>query len=623
MPEGPLTFYRTPDYRMVLRDILYVANDIRDTWDTVTNPVPARFIEEQPEVWNPNNREEGGISMPEVGTTEEVEFNIPLSESARSQVFRWLDVSNTLMQSLDIGVWSEQLESLTANLAPITYPVRRGGLELRQPSRALGGYSVISETIRESDATAMVDVASNGCIALVKQPNRYGYDVIYALVPRSGLENEAWKNFIGSAYIAGEVGTTDGESRIISSSLSEQMTNYREFRTLFRTRYMREVIHQRLGLRGGEPVEVLTAIQKRDLELRSLKRYEAFSMKMLRTLTPKQSPFSVLPMLPHKTLSSRRWGIEIEAVDIAGIGTPEHWDLKGDGSLRALPADGATEVEHNDWCAIYNNDDDDDDYDCDCDEGYGGESGYTKTGEWNSPVLNSYHSRGLKYLCDELTGRRSNKTPGVHVHVEANDLTIKQTVKLTSMYSLLEPLFDSAYQREDREYCRPVNADEFFKRVRRAKEAEKKNLDIRQVEFTSRYWSVNLASLYSHGTIEFRAMGPVYDYEHLVRWAYFCREMINVAKSKATQKDWVKVRSMEDLVVVFAKFGKETPTPSWAKNVPAKDVVEALGESNRRKPFVSNFTTKNAGGRDIRVKEVFEDYSGSVLLSEVRGHSDF
>lgn len=72
-----------------------------------------------------------------------------------------------------------------------------------------------------------------------------------------------------------------------------------------------------------------------------------------------------------------------------------------------------------------------------------------------------------------------------------------------------------------------------------------------------RYVTLNLQSLNRHGTVEFRAMGPVYDYDYLVRWAMFCREMVNIAKAGVTAKEWNSVNSWADLTALFAKYGKE------------------------------------------------------------------
>src|SRR5690606_22483607 len=67
----------------------------------------------------------------------------------------------------------------------------------------------------------------------------------------------------------------------------------------------------------------------------------------------------------------------------------------------------------------------------------------------------------------------------------------------------------------------------------------------------------NTHSLSTHGTLEFRAMGPVYEYDYLIRWAMLCRELVNSVANGATTKDFAKIKSWDDLVMFIAKFGKE------------------------------------------------------------------
>lgn len=560
--------------------------------------------------------------MPEVGTTETVDVSIPLSSTARAQVFRWMNMSETLMHSLDDAVWLRQLTALRENLNDLQYSVVRGGLTLGVPTRQMNSYNISVDMLSPDIAENLVDAASNGCVSLdvVRVSDLHGNT--YRLTPRSNLEDAAWRAFSGGTVISSlrqDDGITFGVS---THELQESMALYREFRTLFRTRYMREEIHRRLGQSSASTPEDngRMAAQKRDENFR---KYDKYSRTLRIAMKLEAAPFSVLPILPHKTLSSRRWGIEIEAVDIANVKTPDFWELKSDGSLRSLSdQDNENQIpseDHSEYCPIYDygyDSEDDDGYphECDCDAQYesGGGSAYTEVGEWNSPVLRSFHSRGLEYLCSELENRRTNKSPGIHVHVEAADLTLDQTLKLTTMYTSFEPLFESAYFRDERSYCQPVDAREFFKRVDAANNVKKSGGTVRNLAFSSRYWSVNLASLRGKGTVEFRSMGPKYNYEHLVRWAYFCREMVNVARSDVKQREWSRVRTMADLVVLFSKYGKETPTPSWAKNVPARDVVAELGIETRRKPNKKNFSTATEHGGQFILTEVFEDYVGAT-----------
>jgi len=73
-----------------------------------------------------------------------------------------------------------------------------------------------------------------------------------------------------------------------------------------------------------------------------------------------------------------------------------------------------------------------------------------------------------------------------------------------------------------------------------------------------RYRDINLQAYNAHGTIEFRAMGPVYDYKHLVRWAWLCRELVNISKLDLPDSLWRSVTSMADILNIVYEYGSET-----------------------------------------------------------------
>lgn len=314
------------------------------------------------------------------------------------------------------------------------------------------------------------------------------------------------------------------------------------------------------------------------------------------------NPLSQMVVLPHGTLSSRRWGIEIEAVDIAGVDTPKYWDLREDGSLRSLNDDDGYR-EHDGDCDYV------EDYTEECNCGYEDYyDNYSDTGEFTSPILRSYHSRGLEYLCSMLEHRPTNTTPGIHVHVEASDLSPSQVGRVQMIYSLLEPLFESEYKRSVREYCRSIAPQDVLSVLRtlRKIQADKGHRATTQLGyFTERYRTVNLNALAAHGTIEFRAMGPRYNYETLTRWAQFCREIVNIAAANVPQNEWRKVRTFTDLLDLFSRYGKETPTPGEKAPRTTGAVSTALGNENRRN---ANY---NAVARDV-----FEDYTRRVVQME-------
>lgn len=296
-----------------------------------------------------------------------------------------------------------------------------------------------------------------------------------------------------------------------------------------------------------------------------------------------------MPILPHGTKSSRTWGIEVEAAGARGVSEPGYWNRKYDGSLESAYGEGGLYVdpedcdyadEHQEYVTVLqffekgeelpngdiaeedayveveieNPDYRDPDYCDDC--GYVWCDEDDDTAEFTSPVLHSFHSRGLEQLVEDLSHEPQNDSAGIHVHVGADDLTPKQIGALVWSYQLIEPLIEKSYRRKTRGYCRRRSTDHVQRIIRQGKRVQ----DIQEMDGLDRYVSLNLYSLEKFGTVEFRAMGPVYEYEHLVKWAMFCREMVNVAAADVPMKVWQRVASFDDVQAIFRAYGKESST---------------------------------------------------------------
>jgi hypothetical protein len=341
-------------------------------------------------------------------------------------------------------------------------------------------------------------------------------------------------------------------------------------RLLSRREYHRNNIRRNMpGRLAQERVlaaEQQAAYAKRREAVQKYLKYRASKSPVAQMLIP------TLPFVEHKVKASLRWGIEIETGagrDLSG--TPESWDNKGDGSLEsaygAAWTDPADCPEYSDYhteatTTVYldngsswevpNPDFEDPRY-CSycCDNG----SDYDEDDcvELVSPILTSMHSRGLKQICDDLEYAPRTDSAGIHVHVEAKELTVRQISQLVLAYDSIEHLIESSYDRVERGYCKRRSADDILEIARDAKTAPNQQ----SMNKGDRYVTVNLQALSAHGTIEFRAMGPKYNYDHLVRWAMFCREMVNCAKNGATMQDWAKVKDWEGVLGMFLKFGVE------------------------------------------------------------------
>ena len=609
------------------------------------------------------NNENEGEEMPNATSEVEVEeevvtIAVPHSEDSMSELFQTLNTPQILMQGLDPESWEAHRQELLEAVRDVPWEVRRGSFTLDTYPTARVGRNIIR--IRSTPLSVVQEFlasASNGRISLAPVEN-VAYK--YRLKPISTLEDDAWVTYGGSSLtLYSDTSPSNGEELIDLRNVSILMS---EFTSFMRHRDHREFIRQAMRDRMSGKAEKPNAKTAPEWTTTRADHFKTFLRGVKSRLRPEENPFQKLPILPHKTLSSRTWGIEIEAVDIEGVKTPEYWELKGDGSLRNLsvasipsrtapspqPEVGTTNNlrpapseparhDHDEDCGYF--EDDEDEYgeetsgQCTC--GYFDEyneyaeryRAWTReyynsnrssntdirshTGEWNSPVLRSYHSRGLKYICDNIESRNTNDSAGVHVHVGAGDLSPAQAIQLSIIYTALEPLFESEYHRgSTRTYCKSPDVPELINRFNAMRRVKAEGLGATAMQFSSRYWTVNLAALASHKTVEFRAMGSIYNYEHLVRWAYFCRELVNIARANVPQSVWTKVRTIEDLVSLFAKYGKETPTPEWAATELATDILESLGSENRRLPQYAFLNPESLNSPLL----VNDDYSSSQTI---------
>lgn len=276
-----------------------------------------------------------------------------------------------------------------------------------------------------------------------------------------------------------------------------------------------------------------------------------------------------IPIAPAGTASSRTWGIEIETVRANQVNRhnlPSGWEDTYDGSLPSsdcgeycdCACDGCTS-DYGDHCYEH---DDDCHYDCSDND--------TKSREFVSPILSSFNSRGLLSLCTDL-GTRPDEAyqAGIHVHVGADDLTVFDVTRLLVAYSAIERLIEPALHRKERDYCKPMGTDQLRWWLGRLREWRRLNpdklptprqvLDAEAYAARDRYVDVNLQALTKHGTIEFRAMGAWYDYDHLVRWAWIVRELVNVSKLGIDQREWTTTKTMADVIAILRKYGSELP----------------------------------------------------------------
>lgn len=281
--------------------------------------------------------------------------------------------------------------------------------------------------------------------------------------------------------------------------------------------------------------------------------------------------FAKIPLLPLGTSSSRTWGIEIETTRANETSRPNGWRSEYDGSL---PGGSAGECD----CGCedcYDGDEHCDDRDSDCYRN----ADESSSREFVSPILEHYNSAGLRKLCADLgTDEHEDAAAGIHVHVGADDLSVVDVANLLLAYSAVEKLFTPLLHRKSRSYCKPTTTAQLRWWLAQVREYRKNNPtswpEPRLIAHNApddRYYDVNVQSLSKHGTIEFRAMGAWYDYEHLARWAWLVREMVNVSKLGIELREWTRCKSISDVVALLRKYGTEAPSDALFADLKSAD----------------------------------------------------
>lgn len=305
------------------------------------------------------------------------------------------------------------------------------------------------------------------------------------------------------------------------------------------------------------------------------------SAQVVQSVYDASADWASIPLKASGTESSRTWGIEIETVRADETGRPAGWESKHDGSLPSNDADcscDCSSCEDNEHC-------DDSDYGC-----YeSGEVTYSSR-EFVSPILNSFNSEGLRRICNDLgTDEDEDSSPGIHVHVGAKDLTVFDITRLLVAYSAIERFIEPLLHRKERSYCKPTSAAQLQWWLASVRNWQRMNpnavptpADILYNRNDStpdgRYVDVNIQSLTQHGTVEFRAMGAWYDYNHLVRWAWFAREMVNVSKLGIDRREWLACTSVGDVVSLLRKYGSEIPSDEMFNDIDSRSLVLTASE---------------------------------------------
>lgn len=155
-----------------------------------------------------------------------------------------------------------------------------------------------------------------------------------------------------------------------------------------------------------------------------------------------------------------------------------------------------------------------------------------------SPILKGNDGKkSLKVVCKALSeiGAKVNKSCGLHVHLDAKNMTIEQWRNLIINYARLEAIIDGFMPKSRRGnnnyYCRSIS---LMPRL------EATILHCNSVEeivnyLGTRYMKINVEAYSRHKTVEFRQHGGSIEYAKIEKWLSFLQKLLAYSKNNTVE----------------------------------------------------------------------------------------
>ena len=220
---------------------------------------------------------------------------------------------------------------------------------------------------------------------------------------------------------------------------------------------------------------------------------EHFDLSPARGYTPRSRKFKF-----DETMSKRLVGIEVEVERVNDDeSAPTGWNVKGDGSLRNNGVEFITPPIESGW-------------------------------------VPGMFQRLLEFLDENaaFTMRTS-----IHVHVNAQDLTLTQAYETLCWYALVEPLLYRfvGRSRENSVFCVPLYKNSSATQLYLSSGRFQRHVEWRK------YNGFNLACLSSMGTLEFRQMSGTNSTPHLTNWVKLVTRLVDFTKNNTgpTPHEWL------------------------------------------------------------------------------------
>ena len=260
-------------------------------------------------------------------------------------------------------------------------------------------------------------------------------------------------------------------------------------------------------------------------------------------------------MMNLPTLTNRQFGVEIEFI---GVNPQVVADAINNAGIEAA-FEGYHHSTRPYWKIV-----------TDASLSQGGHS----AGEVVSPILKGETgARQLEKVLDAIDtvdGIRVDRSCGVHVHLDVNDLTVAQIQNTYSRYSDYESQIDLIMPMSRRgnssRWCASVKSQKST--VTRKTRKSKSQL----ANTTGRYYKVNLQSLTRYGTMEFRQHSGTLNFTKVINWVSFLMAFVDTSASltQATRTRPSSNRAFHLIRNAAANLGLDM---EWSRGVRAWNIT--------------------------------------------------
>ena len=159
-----------------------------------------------------------------------------------------------------------------------------------------------------------------------------------------------------------------------------------------------------------------------------------------------------------------------------------------------------------------------------------------------SPILKGEDGENaLKKACDTLNecGATVNRSCGLHIHFDASEMSDKHYINIFKNYRMIEDAIDeimpNSRKGNNSQWCRTLKNYQFDTC------ASKPNV---YNEIGTRYTKVNAAAYGRHSTIEFRQHSGTVNYQKVINWVKFLRDLIKFSEKNVLTTE---VKHIEDI----------------------------------------------------------------------------